>query len=181
VVAPGRGLVTVGLRRPPLMQRFLIWFLGSVLLAVPAFASLGGTPAECAARYGAGTEVKNGVRQPAPTIKTTTMLYKQGPFTIIVRFAKGKAVQISVYKPGRQDSMEGLPLTGAEIKSFLQPSLGNWENKQTSESSMRFFNQTRIANYETHNHWLVLETKAYAEAEENDARREMEAEMGESK
>jgi hypothetical protein len=159
------------------MPRLLPWLLASALLTVPAFATLGSNPDECAARYGAGTAVKNGVPLTPPTIKTTTTIYRQGPFTIIVKFAKGKAVQLSIYKPSRKDSMEGVPFTGEELTAFIQPSLGNWENQRVSESTMRYFNKTRIATYEGHNHWLRLETKAYAEAEEKDAKREMEEMM----
>jgi len=155
------------------LNHFLSWFLASALLALPAFANLGSSPDECETRYGAGTAVKNGVPMTPPTIKTTTTLYRQGPFLIMVKFAKGKAVQISTYKPRRKDSMEGIPFTGEEIKSFVQPSLGTWENQKVSESTMRFFNKTRIATYEARNHWLRIETKAYAEAEERDAKREM--------
>ena len=67
------------------MNRFLCFLLGSALLIVPAFATLDSSPGECAARYGAGTPVKNGVPLQPPTIKTNTVVYKQGAFTIMVR------------------------------------------------------------------------------------------------
>ena len=78
-----------------------------LILAVPAFARLGETPAECTARYGTPIQTDK---------ERQTLGFEKGGLFIMAEFFAGRCTSISFQKVEKDPAGNSLPFTAEEVE-----------------------------------------------------------------
>jgi len=95
-----------------------------LLTALPTFARLGETKAECEARYGKADH----------TLKSGIVVYKKAGMDIMITFSKDKAVKIIFSKPDPEHPDKSLAISKAECDALLKANNGGGEWKEAPTS-----------------------------------------------
>jgi hypothetical protein len=134
-----------------------------LLTALPTFARLGETKAECEARYGKPISI---------IAENNGAIYQKAGLTIVITFWKDKAARVSFSKdnpdhPGYE--IDGrAPLTRVEQDTLLKANSGNSTWKKDEESDAKLVSWTRaddkaIAMYSADGNDLTFTDSAYAD------------------
>ncbi len=108
-------------------MRTLLIIIASVLLALPASARIGETPAECLKRYGEFMDVGK---------DENTVLFSKGDLLIYCSFAEKKCWKIVFMHKTRRDSEIRTPLGDGEIEALLDANagVGKWNKLAPTEN-----------------------------------------------